>query len=141
MNKEQEKVLLHYVATMLKVFGSERVKYKFIDDFKKAGNIKINKNGEKMTQNRFKEIVSTQKIVDTVKDKEYDGLVDTEFINLINKLDKECELASLQNEQLERRNKRQYRRLFEIQQMVDKRQWDTLVAYFYDDEKYDKDLM
>lgn len=95
-----------------------------------------------MTQNRFKEIVSIEKIVDTVKDKEYDGLVDTEFINLVNKLDKECEFASLQNEQLERRNKRQYRRLFEIQEMVEKRQWDALVAYFYDDfEKYDKDLM
>lgn len=94
-----------------------------------------------MSQNRFREIVSTQKIVDTVKDKEYDGLVDTEFINLVNKLDKECEFASLQNEQLERRNKRQYLRLYEIQQMVNERKWDKLFAYFNDEEEYDKDLV
>ena len=36
---------------------------------------------------RFKEIVSTQKIIDTEKDIEYDGLVDTEVINILNKQD------------------------------------------------------
>lgn len=94
-----------------------------------------------MSKNRFHEIVSTQKIVDTVKDKEYDGLVDTEFINLVNKLDKECEFASLRNEQLERRNKRQYLRLYEIQQMVNERKWDDLIIYFNNEEEYDRDLV
>ena len=94
-----------------------------------------------MSRGRFYEIISTQKIVDTVKDKEYNGLVDTEFVDLANKLDKECEFASLYIEQLERRNKRQYLRLYEIHQMVNERKWDELIAYFNNDEKYDKDLV
>lgn len=36
---------------------------------------------------RFKEIVSTQKIVDTATGIEYDGLVDTELIDLMNRMD------------------------------------------------------
>ena len=38
---------------------------------------------------RFKEIVSTQKIVDTKTDKVYDGLVDDELLDEINLLDKQ----------------------------------------------------
>lgn len=38
MNEEQEKVLLHWVASMLRTFGSEKAYYKFIDDYKKAGD-------------------------------------------------------------------------------------------------------
>lgn len=92
--------------------------------------------------NRFKEVVSIQKIVDTKTDVEYDGLVDTELINLINKLDNECEFASLENEQLNRRNKRQYRLLCEIGEMVEKRKWDALWAYFHDKkDEYDMELI
>lgn len=35
---------------------------------------------------RFSEIISTQKIVDNVTDKEYNGLVDDEFLILVNKI-------------------------------------------------------
>ena len=35
---------------------------------------------------RFSEIISTQKIVDNVTDKEYNGLVDDEFLTLVNKI-------------------------------------------------------
>lgn len=39
MNKQQEKVLIHYIATMLKAWGSERARDKFIKDFEKAGDV------------------------------------------------------------------------------------------------------
>ena len=35
---------------------------------------------------RFSEIISTQKIVDNITDKEYNGLVDDEFLILVNKI-------------------------------------------------------
>ena len=35
---------------------------------------------------RFSEIVSIEKIVDNVTDKEYNGLVDDEFLILVNKI-------------------------------------------------------
>lgn len=35
---------------------------------------------------RFSEIISTQKIVDNVTDREYNGLVDDEFLILVNKI-------------------------------------------------------
>lgn len=35
---------------------------------------------------RFSEIVSIEKIVDNVTDKEYNGLVDDEFLTLVNKI-------------------------------------------------------
>ena len=35
---------------------------------------------------RFKEIISTQKIIDTVNNQEYDGLIDDELLELINKI-------------------------------------------------------
>ena len=37
-----------------------------------------------MTKKRFKEIVSTQKIIDTVTNKEYDCLLDNDLFDLIN---------------------------------------------------------
>ena len=36
---------------------------------------------------RFQEIISTQKIVDTRTDREYDGFVETDFLKLINDID------------------------------------------------------
>ena len=39
MNKQQEKVLIYYMATMLKAWGSERARDKFIEDFEKAGDV------------------------------------------------------------------------------------------------------
>lgn len=44
-----------------------------------------------MTDKRFKEIVSTETIVDTVTDKRYIGIVDSSFIELINEISKENE--------------------------------------------------
>lgn len=38
---------------------------------------------------RFQEIISTQKIVDTYTDTEYNGQIDTELLELINELDDE----------------------------------------------------
>lgn len=39
MNEKQEEVLIHYIATMLKVWGSERTRDAFIADFEKAGDV------------------------------------------------------------------------------------------------------
>ena len=40
---------------------------------------------------RFKEIISTQKIVDTKTEKVYEGMVDTEFLDLVNLLVRELD--------------------------------------------------
>lgn len=66
------------------------------------GNENKRKNRKKLTlediigivdvpkiEGRFQEIISTQKILDTETDVEYDGFVDTELLILINELDKE----------------------------------------------------
>ena len=42
-------------------------------------------------EGRFQEILSTQKILDTETGIEYDGLVDTEFLELVNEIVKEKE--------------------------------------------------
>lgn len=42
---------------------------------------------EEVGEGRFQEIVSTQKIVDTRTRKEYDGMVDTELLRLVNDVD------------------------------------------------------
>lgn len=42
-------------------------------------------------ENRFKEIVSTQKIVDNLTGKEYDALVDDDFLQLINDVNKRAD--------------------------------------------------
>ena len=44
-----------------------------------------------MTDERFKEIVSTETIVDTVTKKRYIGIVDSSFIDLINEINRENE--------------------------------------------------
>ena len=44
-----------------------------------------------MTTERFKEIVSTETIVDTVTKKRYIGIVDSSFISLVNEINKENE--------------------------------------------------
>ena len=41
---------------------------------------------EQVDTNRFKEIISTQKIIDNTTNKEYNGLIDEELLNLINQL-------------------------------------------------------
>lgn len=53
-------------------------------------NIKAN-YGERMTEKRFKEIISTQKVIDTVTNKEYDCLLDNDFYDLVNSLAEENE--------------------------------------------------
>lgn len=45
-----------------------------------------------MTQKRFKEIVSTQKIVDTETGIEYDGLIDDELLDLMNEQEEQIQL-------------------------------------------------
>lgn len=40
---------------------------------------------------RFQEVISVQKIIDTENNKEYDGVVDSEFLNEINRICKENE--------------------------------------------------
>lgn len=42
-------------------------------------------------EGRFQDILSTQKILDTETGIEYDGLVDTEFLELVNEIVKEKE--------------------------------------------------
>ena len=42
-------------------------------------------------EGRFQEIISTQKILDTETDIEYDGLVDREFLELVNEIAEEKE--------------------------------------------------
>lgn len=39
-----------------------------------------------MTEKRFTEIISTQKIVDNVTGREYDGLVEDDLLHLMNEL-------------------------------------------------------
>lgn len=47
---------------------------------------------EEVGEGRFQEIISTQKIVDTKTGKEYNGMVDTELLKLINGIDKEMRI-------------------------------------------------
>ena len=42
-----------------------------------------------MAEKRFKEIISTQKVIDTVTNKEYDCLLDNDLFELINELAEE----------------------------------------------------
>ena len=85
LNDENEKLknIFKEVATQLKKNEqycevTVSVPCKYYDDFRK---LMIGEgNG------RFKEIISTQKIVDTKTEKVYDGLVDTEFLDLVNLL-------------------------------------------------------
>lgn len=57
---------------------------KTLEDIQKLVNsIEVEEVGE----GRFQEIVSTQKIVDTRTGKEYDGMVDVEFLRLVNDVD------------------------------------------------------
>ena len=42
---------------------------------------------DEVGEGRFQEIVSTQKIVDTRTGKEYNGMVDTELLRLVNDVD------------------------------------------------------
>ena len=57
---------------------------------------------EEVGEGRFQEIVSTQKIVDTKTGKEYDGMVDTEFLRLMNDVDKRNENRREQIDELKK---------------------------------------
>lgn len=56
-----------------------------------------------MTKKRFKEIISTQKVIDTVTNKEYDCLLDNDFYDLVNSLAEENKRLKCINRQLEER--------------------------------------
>ena len=60
-----------------------------------------------MTEKRFKEIISTQKVIDTQTGKEYDCLLDNDLFDLINTIAEE-------NEQLKKQNRRLHSDLHKI---------------------------
>ena len=67
-----------------------------------------------MTEKRFKEIVSTQKVIDTQTGKEYDCLLDNGFYDLINEIAEENEQSKKHREELfyrERDAKNDWRKL------------------------------
>lgn len=57
---------------------------------------------EEVGEGRFQEIISTQKIVDTKTGKEYNGMVDTELLKLINSIDKKNENKKEQIDELKK---------------------------------------
>ena len=57
---------------------------------------------EEVGEGRFQEIISTQKIVDTKTGKEYNGMVDTEFLRLMNDVDKRNENRREQIDELKK---------------------------------------
>lgn len=57
---------------------------------------------EEVGEGRFQEIISTQKIVDTKTGKEYNGMVDTELLKLINSIDKRNENRREQIDELKK---------------------------------------
>lgn len=65
---------------------------------------------------RFQEVVSTQKIIDTKTDKQYNGLIDVELLKIINELDNENE--KLKNK-LERKIKESKRVHKDIEKYTD----------------------
>lgn len=67
-----------------------------------------------MTEKRFKEIISTQKVIDTQTGKEYDCLLDNDFYDLINEIAEENEQSKKHREELfyrERDAKNDWRKL------------------------------
>ena len=53
-----------------------------------------------MTEKRFKEIVSTQKVIDNQTGKEYDCLLDNDLFELINEIAEENERLKEENQNL-----------------------------------------
>ena len=53
-----------------------------------------------MTGKRFKEIISTQKVIDNQTGKEYDCLLDNDFYDLVNSLAEENEQLKKENQAL-----------------------------------------
>ena len=49
---------------------------------------------------RFKEIISTQKVIDTQTGKEYDCLLDNDFYDLVNEIAEENERLKEENQKL-----------------------------------------
>lgn len=72
-----------------------------------------------MTEKRFKEIISTQKVIDTVTNKEYDCLLDNDLFDLINTIAEE-------NEQLKQRNDKQYNQLKQLWELIEDEDYNTL---------------
>lgn len=59
---------------------------------------------EEVGEGRFQEIVSTQKIVDTRTGKEYNGMVDVEFLRWINDIDERYQNKIKENDELKKVN-------------------------------------
>ena len=59
---------------------------------------------EEVGEGRFQEIVSTQKIVDTRTGKEYNGMVDVEFLRWINDIDERFQNKRKENDELKEVN-------------------------------------
>lgn len=59
---------------------------------------------EEVGEGRFQEIVSTQKIVDTRTGKEYNGMVDVEFLRWINDIDERYQNKRKENNELKEVN-------------------------------------
>ena len=57
---------------------------------------------ERVGEGRFQEIISTQKIIDTKTGKEYNGMVDTELLKLINSIDEKNENKREQIDELKK---------------------------------------
>ena len=53
-----------------------------------------------MTEKRFKEIISTQKIIDNHTGKEYDCLLDNDLFELVNEIAEENERLKEENQKL-----------------------------------------
>ena len=75
-------------------------KNKLEDIQKFINSIEIDEVGE----GRFQEIVSTQKIIDTRTGKEYDGMVDVEFLRWINDIDERYQNKRKENDELKKVN-------------------------------------
>ena len=56
-----------------------------------------------MTEKRFKEIISTQKVIDTQTSKEYDCLLDNDFYDLVNEIAEENERLKKERNHFERK--------------------------------------
>ena len=59
---------------------------------------------EEVGEGRFQEIVSTQKIVDTRTGREYNGMVDVEFLRWINDIDERYQNKRKENHELKEVN-------------------------------------
>lgn len=72
-------------------------------------------------EGRFQEIISTQKILDTETNIEYDGLVDREFLELVNEIVEEKEkFYEMEKQEYESSQRRHLHRLSVFQEYAQK---------------------